>query len=151
MPAPGQRHGLAFHPHIAIPQRIVAQDVPAVWADLIVVTARDVDDATVDCTSVTVSKPAKHKQFFTCVECKRSPHSSAIKRYSSIKEAESAVTWAVLPRRTSSPQQGSRPPLTTKLRYHSSLPQRSGTLPRSPGRSPLAAGSSGHPAKTRCS
>lgn len=63
MPAPGQRHGLAFHPHIAVPQRIVAQDVPAVWADLIVVTARDVDDATVDCTSVTVSKPAKHKQF----------------------------------------------------------------------------------------
>lgn len=62
MPAPGQRHGLAFHPHVAIPQRIVAQDVPAVWADLIVVTARDVDDATVDCTSVTVSKPAKHKQ-----------------------------------------------------------------------------------------
>lgn len=61
VPAAGQRHGLAFHPHITVPWGIITQDISAVWADLIVVTTRDVDYAAVDCPSMAVSKPRKYR------------------------------------------------------------------------------------------
>lgn len=68
VPAPGQRHGLAFYPHIAVPWRIVTQDFPAIRTDLIVVTARDVDYATVDGPSMAVSKPRKDSRSQTTVK-----------------------------------------------------------------------------------
>lgn len=57
VPASGQRHGLALRPHVAVSWRVVTQDVSAVRADLIVMTTRDVDDASVNSPSVPICKP----------------------------------------------------------------------------------------------
>lgn len=72
VPAAGQRHGLPLQPRVTTARQLVAQDVSAVRPDLIVVTPRDVDDATVDCPGVSVGQPKTKTKLMASVSRSRS-------------------------------------------------------------------------------
>lgn len=59
VPAPRHRHGLTFHPRLAVLGHVVAQQVLAVRADLVVVSSGDVDQTVVDRPRVAVGEPGE--------------------------------------------------------------------------------------------